>query len=83
MFVIELPEGPIARGHLTEECLNFCSRYLKNIDIQENGVPKNDDANAHIGGPLLGKKVSLDGVTWIQAHRYILGNLDAVELYRT
>ncbi|KAL3528953.1 hypothetical protein ACH5RR_008275 [Cinchona calisaya] len=32
--------------------------------------------------PLLGTKVFLDQVSWVQTHRYILGNLDIVQPYR-
>ena len=37
------PEGSIAEGYLAEECLTFCSRYLKNISTKFNQPPRNDD----------------------------------------
>ncbi|KAF7835508.1 uncharacterized protein G2W53_010367 [Senna tora] len=37
------PEGSIAEGYLAEECLTFCSRYLKNILTKFNKPPRNDD----------------------------------------
>ncbi|KAL3502961.1 hypothetical protein ACH5RR_037410 [Cinchona calisaya] len=65
-------EGSISKGYLTEECLKFYARYLN----------KNYDVEACADRPLLGKKVFLDWIPWVQAHRYILGNLDIVQPYR-
>ncbi|KAL3498154.1 hypothetical protein ACH5RR_040886 [Cinchona calisaya] len=43
---------------------------------------KNYDVEACANHPVLGKKVFLDRVSWVQAHRYVLNNLDIVQPYR-
>ncbi|XP_052197234.1 uncharacterized protein LOC127804414 [Diospyros lotus] len=37
------PEGSIAEGYLTEECLTFCSRYLEGIETRFNQLGRVDD----------------------------------------
>ncbi|KAG8373547.1 hypothetical protein BUALT_Bualt11G0035900 [Buddleja alternifolia] len=35
------PEGSIARGYLMDECMNFSSRYLNDVETKENRQPRN------------------------------------------
>ncbi|KAL0401981.1 UNVERIFIED_CONTAM: hypothetical protein Slati_4228000 [Sesamum latifolium] len=42
------PEGSIARGYLMEECMNFCSRYLNDVETKENRPPRNYDGDNNV-----------------------------------
>ncbi|KAL4385879.1 hypothetical protein GQ457_09G021950 [Hibiscus cannabinus] len=45
------PEGSIAEGYLSYECLTFCSRYLEGIETIFNGLGRNNDGeeNSYLG----------------------------------
>ncbi|KAL4388416.1 hypothetical protein GQ457_09G021810 [Hibiscus cannabinus] len=45
------PEGSIAEGYLSHECLTFCSRYLEGIETIFNGLGRNNDGeeNSYLG----------------------------------
>ncbi|KAL0463180.1 UNVERIFIED_CONTAM: hypothetical protein Slati_0205600, partial [Sesamum latifolium] len=77
------PEGSIAKGYVLEECMTFCSRYLSDVESNVYKLPRNNDGN-HNNDRLIGngKRFHLNHVTWVQAHRYMLGNSDAVKSYR-
>ncbi|KAK4432247.1 hypothetical protein Salat_0986800 [Sesamum alatum] len=63
--------------------MTFCSRYLNNVENNANKLPRNHDGNNSIGRLIgNGKEFHLDHVTWVQVHRYVLQNLDAVKSYR-
>jgi len=69
------PEGSIAEGYITDECLTFCSRYLDD-DIQT----KFNKPARSLDGPIRdGVMTSLDPLTWEQAHRYVLFNYEAIK----
>ncbi|CAH9068815.1 unnamed protein product [Cuscuta epithymum] len=89
------PEGSIAEGYLIEECLTFCTRYLKTgANRKLHTAPNNpkQDANDDLtifnvtGIPLggmkrrKGKSFTLDDKTSKLAHRYVLHNSDSQEL---
>ncbi|XP_012846911.1 PREDICTED: uncharacterized protein LOC105966882 [Erythranthe guttata] len=77
------PEGSIARGYLMEECMNFCSRYLNDVETKENRLPRNYDGNNLMGRRLFsGKRSTIDKDTLLQIHRYVLANADTVAPYR-
>ena len=63
--------------------MNFCSRYLNDVETKSNRRPRNDDRNIAIGHVLgRGERCTLDHVTWVQVHRYVLVNTDVVVPYR-
>ncbi|KAM0924073.1 hypothetical protein ACQ4PT_005076 [Festuca glaucescens] len=87
------PEGSIAEGYLFDECLTFCSRYLKrcetrftrqtqNVDVVENEMssttPYFCSKGRAIGSASI---VSLDHTYWLQAHRYVLFNHAEIQPY--
>ena len=37
------PEGSIAEGYIVNECLTFCSMYLRGIETKFNRPERNDD----------------------------------------
>ncbi|KAK9274408.1 hypothetical protein L1049_019222 [Liquidambar formosana] len=37
------PEGSLAEGYVAKECLNFCSRYLHDVESKLNRVLRNTD----------------------------------------
>ncbi|KAL0434905.1 UNVERIFIED_CONTAM: hypothetical protein Sradi_0198400 [Sesamum radiatum] len=77
------PEGSIAKGYILEECMTFCSRYLNNVENNATKIPRNNDGNNSIGRLIgNGKEFHLDHVTWVQVHRYVIQNSDAVKSYR-
>ena len=80
-------EGSIAEGYLAEECMNFCTRYLNDVESKLNRPIRNYDGRdtSTVGaGRALGKGASflLDEVSWKQAHRYILVNSTEVTPFR-
>ena len=92
------PEGCIAEGYITEECLTFCSRYLENIETRFNRPRRNDDDSEAINSsefpslstifPTLGKPFGaiktciLEPLEKTQAHSYVLAQYEAVESFR-
>ncbi|KAL3831075.1 hypothetical protein ACJIZ3_019877 [Penstemon smallii] len=77
------PEGSIANGYILEECMTFCSRYLHDAETRASKTPRNYDGGNE-NGRLVGngKEFHIDHVTWVQAHRYVLQNSNAVKSYR-
>ncbi|KAL0413519.1 UNVERIFIED_CONTAM: hypothetical protein Sradi_1553600 [Sesamum radiatum] len=58
------PEGSIARGYLMEECMNFCSRYLNDVETKENRPPRNNDGDNNVGRGYMEEQ----GVSLIKIH---------------
>ena len=89
------PEGSIAEGYLTQEILNFCSRYLDNIETRWNQPRRVDDGPINSEPklrvdelfPQVGKHVGgwsyfhLTPIEMLQAHRHVLTNCPAVDQY--
>jgi len=87
------PEASIAEGYVAEECLNFCARYLDNVQTRENRAIRNDDdtgSEPHEGLDVfslksrsMSKKYDFipDSLLIEQAHIYVLTNCDGVEVY--
>ncbi|CAN1335193.1 hypothetical protein LINPERPRIM_LOCUS36664, partial [Linum perenne] len=44
------PEGSITEGYLAEECLTFCSRYLKGVETRLNRTSRNEDDHTYDDG---------------------------------
>ena len=81
------PEGSIAEGYLMEECMNFCARYLDDVETKSNRPIQNYDGGANpskLSGRPLGKeeRFLIYNVTWVQAHRYVLMNSDVITPFR-
>ncbi|KAG8493340.1 hypothetical protein CXB51_010684 [Gossypium anomalum] len=87
------PEGSIAEGYLAEECMTFCSRYLKDVKTRLNRPNRNVGLNDHnlvetylfqsYGEPIGKVEIAeLDDISWIQAHRYVPFHHDLVEPLR-
>ncbi|TXG61774.1 hypothetical protein EZV62_013137 [Acer yangbiense] len=72
------PEASIAKGCLMEECTNFCSRYLNDVETKWNRPPRIDGRF----NKRKGVRIHLDEITWVQAHRYVLVNSDVVTPFR-
>ena len=77
------PEGSIANGYLAEECLTFCSRYMKDTETRLCRPERNDDDNVDestgrgrtIGAAII-KSLSRDELD--KAHRNVLFNAEVV-----
>jgi hypothetical protein len=68
------PEASIAKGYLMEECMNFCTQYLNDVESKFNRPLRkknSDDTNK-------GKDFVLEEITRTQAHRWILFHTKAV-----
>ena len=77
------PEGSIAKGYLMEECMNFCSRYLIDVETKSNRPNRNDDCSNDLGRGLgCGQQFELDDVTFAQAHQYVLVNTDSIASFQ-
>lgn len=88
------PEGSIAVGYLAEECVSFCSMYLKGVETRYTRHGRNADASLprEVDGGLsifansgrhLGKcsEINLEKKIWEQCHTYILFNCDEVACF--
>ncbi|WVZ50949.1 hypothetical protein U9M48_002152 [Paspalum notatum var. saurae] len=80
------PEGCMAEGYIADECLTFCSEFLKDIrnsSIEETNSEEHRYLFDSFGEPIGAvKNVRLDAKTLIQAHRYVLRHIDDIESYR-
>ena len=57
-----------------KECMNFCSRYLQDIETRSNRSIQNNDGGNNLGRPIEkeAKIYNIDEVIREQAHRYVL-----------
>ena len=77
------PEGSIANGYLAEQCLTFCSRYMKYIEMRLCRPERNDDdivdkstgRGRTISAEII-KSLSRDELD--KAHRNLLFNAEVV-----
>ena len=83
------PEGSIAEGYLADECITFCSRYLRQAETKFNRLERNDDGGEPLSDTsrlsifsFLGKSVGTGVLTPMSdkdhdaATRYVLINCD-------
>ena len=84
-------EGLIAEGYIAEECLTFCSRYLKGVETVFNWPQHHGDTIENTNlykfastERFIGKaaSISLDRKSLAQAHRYVLVHSDIISEYR-
>lgn len=86
------PEGSIAEGYITLECLTFCSRYLHDVEtkfsrqmssvMQETPIDSTDGLAifGYQGKPLGGALMrELTDPEWRQCHRYVLNQCEEVK----
>lgn len=65
-----------------EECMNFCTRYLHDVETKSNKRARNCDGGNDEGrAPRKGVRKTLDNITWTQCHRYVLTNIEVVKPY--
>ncbi|KMZ59777.1 hypothetical protein ZOSMA_65G01110 [Zostera marina] len=71
------PEGSIAEKYLADESMTFCSRFLHNVETKSNRTERYIDgyygASTH---------TSFTKLEHGQVHRYIIFNLDIIEIFR-
>ncbi|CAN1788228.1 hypothetical protein LINPERHAP1_LOCUS17958 [Linum perenne] len=88
------PEGSITEGYLAEECLTFCSRYLKGVETRLNRTSRNEDNHTYDDGVVneevgsifrkLGRPIGngelhvMENDTLAKAHQYVLANCPSV-----
>jgi len=70
------PEASIAKGYLMEECMSFCSQYLKDVESKSNRPPRRKSDDHKKGKPFI-----LPEVTRAQIHRWVLFHTKAVTPY--
>ncbi|XP_070662297.1 uncharacterized protein [Malus domestica] len=82
------PEGSIAEAYLVDECLSFCSLYLRDVESRRTRRGRNEDGIGRgVSGRLSifyskgcymgsGENVELELNVLDQCHRYILNNCD-------
>ena len=79
------PEGCIAESYLSEECMRFCSEFLKkSIQVEEKQVRNDDFANEVIleGRPISGStSITLSDRDKENAHLAVLMNTAVVDPY--
>ena len=74
------PEGCIAESYLADECVRFCSTFIKDTINVCNHEARNDSSSQ--GRPISARKlVSLNDEDLVNAHRYVLFNSPLVEPY--
>ncbi|CAL5430629.1 unnamed protein product [Camellia sinensis] len=73
------PEGSIAKGYLMEECMNFCSRYLLDVETKSNRPRRNNEGDNNMGRAV-GESTTfyLNDNELQQCHRYVLFNTSSV-----
>ncbi|CAN6692873.1 unnamed protein product [Malus baccata var. baccata] len=88
------PEGSIAEAYLVDECLSFCSMYLRDVESRRTRRGRNEDGirSGVFGGLSIfdskgcymgsGENVELELNVLDQCHRYILNNCDEVNPFR-
>ena len=74
------PERSMAKGYLMEECMNFCSQYLNDVETKLNRPVRNYNGAANMGRAV-GETTTfnLGHTSYVQCHRYILFNTKAVK----
>ncbi|CAN6556468.1 unnamed protein product [Malus baccata var. baccata] len=89
------PEGSIVEAYLVDECLSFCSMYLRGVESRRPRRGRNEDGIGRgVSGGLSifdskgcymgsGEHVELDLNALDQCHRYILNNCDEVNPFRS
>ncbi|CAN6691810.1 unnamed protein product [Malus baccata var. baccata] len=77
------PEGSMVECVLADECVKFCSKYIKqaeNIGLRHN---RYEDESIVIGNPIsAGVTMTMSSEMYQIAHRYILFNSSEAEPYR-
>ena len=86
------PEGSIAEGYRTEECMTFCSRFLQGTTRFtrpfRNPEPVKKIKEMYLfqtAGTSIGKTIRVtefDSQLLVQAHRYILRHCDELDALR-
>ncbi|CAN6577294.1 unnamed protein product [Malus baccata var. baccata] len=88
------PEGSIAEAYLVDECLSFCSLYLRDVESRRTRRGRNEDGIGRgVSGGLSifhskgcymgsGEIVELELNVLDQCHKYILNNCDEVNPFR-
>lgn len=76
------PEASIAKAIVAEECMTFCTQYLSDIETRSNRPRRNDDEGVE-SGRFVGREenITLDYISRVQAHRYVLFNTEDVRPY--
>ncbi|CAN6715805.1 unnamed protein product [Malus baccata var. baccata] len=89
------PDGSIAKAYLVDECLSFCSMYLRGVESRRTRRGRNEDGIGRgVSGGLSifdskgcymgsGEHVELDVNALDQCHIYILNNCDEVNPFRS
>ena len=74
------PEASIVERYITEEAIEFCSTYFS--EAKSIGIPKSRHADRYEGKGTQGSNVfSIPQDIVLQAHLYILNNVDKVGPY--
>jgi len=80
------PEGCIAKNYVAEESVKFCIGYVKHMEYIRSMPSRNDiwdDEEGEVGhyGKSLssGTSIELDDTSLLQAHIWILQNIDEVQ----
>ncbi|KMZ63804.1 hypothetical protein ZOSMA_399G00030 [Zostera marina] len=71
------PEGSITEKYLADESMTFCSRFLHNVETKSNRTERYIDG--YYGASTY---TSLTKLEHGQVHRYIIFNLDIIEIFR-
>ena len=89
------PEGSIAEGYLSIECLTFCSMYLCEIETVWSCEEQNSDrcqGERDVGLSIFSqlvrplravKYIRLDDSRLTRAQWYVLSNCSEIDLYKT
>ena len=80
------PEGCIAENYTVEESIKFCIGYIEGVEYIESMPSRNeawDNEEGELGhyGKALssGTSIELDKTSLLQAHRWVLHNVDEIE----
>ena len=74
------PEGCIAKCYIAEEGIEFCTKYLSNVEAIE--IPCTSKIDQKVRASIFGgHTMKVDYNLWLQAHHYVLENTTIIQPY--
>ena len=70
------PEGSIAEGYISEECLTFCSRFLQDVDTKLNRSERHESAATNEPP----SELSVFGNIYYDKKGFIVNRIDRFEM---
>ena len=73
-------EGCIIECYIAEEGIEFCTKYLSNVEAI--GIPSTSNIDQKVGASIFGgHTMKVDSNLWLQAYHYVLENTTIIQPY--